>query len=145
MSDTTGSWLSRVVVPICPSLAMSLTTLGQSNKIYCVTRRFWWHCSVKAQQCHWCCNLMTQWCHWQRQFNHTSPPPSPLIICCEQDTKSDTERCLAHLLPQSEKLVPYILLLTTVYCSKGGHPQFKSATLQLRNIADNQIDYGVAD
>ncbi len=28
---------------------------------------------------------------------------------------------------------------------KGGHPQFKSAPLQLRNIADNQIDCGVAD
>jgi hypothetical protein len=27
----------------------------------------------------------------------------------------------------------------------GGHPQFKSAPLQLRNISDNQIDCGVAD
>jgi hypothetical protein len=29
--------------------------------------------------------------------------------------------------------------------SKGGHPQFKSAPPQLRNIADYQIDCGVAD
>jgi hypothetical protein len=29
--------------------------------------------------------------------------------------------------------------------SIGGHPQFKSALPQLRNIADNQIDCGVAD
>ncbi len=29
--------------------------------------------------------------------------------------------------------------------NKGGHPQFKSATPQLRNIADNQIDCGIAD
>ncbi len=29
--------------------------------------------------------------------------------------------------------------------SKGGHPQFKSALQQLRNIADNQIDCGVTD
>ncbi len=28
---------------------------------------------------------------------------------------------------------------------KGGHPQFKSAPPQLRNIADNQIGCGVAD
>ncbi len=29
--------------------------------------------------------------------------------------------------------------------SIGGHPQFKSALPQLRNIADNQIDCGVKD
>jgi hypothetical protein len=29
--------------------------------------------------------------------------------------------------------------------SKAGHPHFKSAPPQLRNIADNQIDCGVAD
>jgi hypothetical protein len=29
--------------------------------------------------------------------------------------------------------------------SKGGHPQFKSAPPQLGNIADYQIDWGVAD
>jgi hypothetical protein len=29
--------------------------------------------------------------------------------------------------------------------TKGGHPQFKSAPPQLRNIADNHIDCGVAD
>jgi hypothetical protein len=29
--------------------------------------------------------------------------------------------------------------------SKDGHPQFKSASLQLRNIEDNQIDCGIAD
>jgi hypothetical protein len=28
---------------------------------------------------------------------------------------------------------------------KGGHPQFKFAPLQLRNIVDNQIDCGVPD
>jgi hypothetical protein len=28
---------------------------------------------------------------------------------------------------------------------KGGHPQFKSAPPKLRNIADNQIDCGIAD
>jgi hypothetical protein len=28
---------------------------------------------------------------------------------------------------------------------KGGHPQFKSAPPQLRNIADNQIYCGIAD
>ncbi len=28
---------------------------------------------------------------------------------------------------------------------KGGHPQFKSAPPQLRNIADYQMDCGVAD
>jgi hypothetical protein len=28
---------------------------------------------------------------------------------------------------------------------KSGHPQFKSAPPQLRNIAENQMDFGVAD
>jgi hypothetical protein len=32
-----------------------------------------------------------------------------------------------------------------VIISKAGHPQFKSAPPQLRNIADNQNDCGVAD
>ncbi len=36
-------------------------------------------------------------------------------------------------------------LLVALNFSKGGHPQFKSAPPQLRNIADNQIDCGVAD
>jgi hypothetical protein len=29
--------------------------------------------------------------------------------------------------------------------TKGGHPQFKAAPPQLRNVADNQIDCGTAD
>jgi hypothetical protein len=33
----------------------------------------------------------------------------------------------------------------TLVMSKGGHPQFRSALPQLRNIVDNQIDCGVAD
>jgi hypothetical protein len=37
----------------------------------------------------------------------------------------------------------YMQMWCSVY--KGGHSQFKSAPPQLRNIADNQIDCGVAD
>jgi hypothetical protein len=41
---------------------------------------------------------------------------------------------------------PSVPSLHSLYIlSKGGHPQFKSAPPQLRNIADNQIDCGIAD
>jgi hypothetical protein len=33
----------------------------------------------------------------------------------------------------------------TFKLTKGGHPQFKSAPLQLRTIADNKIDCGIAE
>jgi hypothetical protein len=36
------------------------------------------------------------------------------------------------------------IIFRSLLC-KGGHPQFKSVPPQLRNIADNQIDCGIAD